>query len=230
MTRIGTPLSPTATRVLLCGCGELGKEVVIELQRLGVEVIAVDRYANAPAMQVAHRSHVVNMLDGVALRAVIEAEKPHYIVPEIEAIATATLVELENEGFTVVPTARATLEGPALERVHFLRDELGLTGTHVGCDTTQCGCCVVHVDGKAVKSCTMLAVQASGKQVTTIEGLAAADGCAATPFVEQATVFLGRGFELQAEEIVEGLGLAALGRPIGGREQSRGADKHEVPP
>lgn len=74
MTRIGTPLSPTATRVLLCGCGELGKEVVIELQRLGVEVIAVDRYANAPAMQVAHRSHVINMLDGVALRAVIEAE------------------------------------------------------------------------------------------------------------------------------------------------------------
>jgi len=108
MTRIGTPLSPTATRVLLCGCGELGKEVVIELQRLGVEVIAVDRYANAPAMQVAHRSHVVNMLDGVALRAIIEAEKPHYIVPEIEAIATATLVELESEGFTVVPTARAT--------------------------------------------------------------------------------------------------------------------------
>ncbi|MBH3462486.1 formate-dependent phosphoribosylglycinamide formyltransferase [Pseudomonas putida] len=108
MTRIGTPLSPTATRVLLCGCGELGKEVVIELQRLGVEVIAVDRYDNAPAMQVAHRSHVINMLDGVALRAVIEAEKPHYIVPEIEAIATATLVELENEGFNVVPTARAT--------------------------------------------------------------------------------------------------------------------------
>ncbi|WP_442513228.1 formate-dependent phosphoribosylglycinamide formyltransferase [Pseudomonas promysalinigenes] len=108
MTRIGTPLSPTATRVLLCGCGELGKEVVIELQRLGVEVIAVDRYANAPAMQVAHRSHVVNMLDGVALRAIIEAEKPHFIVPEIEAIATATLVELESEGFNVVPTARAT--------------------------------------------------------------------------------------------------------------------------
>ncbi|KTS97529.1 formate-dependent phosphoribosylglycinamide formyltransferase [Pseudomonas parafulva] len=108
MTRIGTPLSPTATRVLLCGCGELGKEVVIELQRLGVEVIAVDRYADAPAMQVAHRSHVVNMLDGMALRAVIEAEKPHCIVPEIEAIATATLVELESEGFNVVPTARAT--------------------------------------------------------------------------------------------------------------------------
>ncbi len=84
MPRIGTPLSPTATRVLLCGSGELGKEVVIELQRLGVEVIAVDRYADAPAMQVAHRSHVISMLDGAALRSVIERERPHYIVPEIE--------------------------------------------------------------------------------------------------------------------------------------------------
>ncbi|MDX5362792.1 MAG: formate-dependent phosphoribosylglycinamide formyltransferase, partial [Pseudazoarcus pumilus] len=108
MTRIGTPLSSSATRVLLCGSGELGKEVAIELQRLGCEVIAVDRYANAPAMQVAHRSHVISMLDGAALRAVIEQEKPQYIVPEIEAIATATLVELEREGYTVVPTARAT--------------------------------------------------------------------------------------------------------------------------
>lgn len=105
---IGTPLSATATRVLLCGSGELGKEVVIELQRLGCEVIAVDRYENAPAMQVAHRSHVLSMLDGDALRQVIELEKPHYIVPEIEAIATDTLVALENEGYTVIPTARAT--------------------------------------------------------------------------------------------------------------------------
>lgn len=105
--KIGTPLSPSATRVLFCGAGELGKEVIIELQRLGVEVIAVDRYANAPGMQVAHRAHVVNMLDGAALRAVIEREKPHYIVPEIEAIATDTLVEMEQEGYTVVPTARA---------------------------------------------------------------------------------------------------------------------------
>ncbi len=104
---IGTPFSPTATRVLLCGSGELGKEVVIELQRLGCEVIAVDRYANAPAMQVADRSHVISMLDGVALRSVIEAEQPHLIVPEIEAIATATLAELEQEGFTVIPSARA---------------------------------------------------------------------------------------------------------------------------
>ena len=107
MPRIGTPLSSSATRVLLCGSGELGKEVVIELQRLGVEVIAVDRYADAPAMQVAHRCHVVNMLDGAALRAIIELEQPHYIVPEIEAIATDTLVELEAEGFTVIPSARA---------------------------------------------------------------------------------------------------------------------------
>ena len=105
---IGTPFSATATRVLLCGSGELGKEVVIELQRLGCEVIAVDRYANAPAMQVADRCHVINMLDGQALRAVIQQEQPALIVPEIEAIATATLAELESEGFRVVPTARAT--------------------------------------------------------------------------------------------------------------------------
>jgi phosphoribosylglycinamide formyltransferase 2 len=107
MTSIGTPLSATSTRVLFCGGGELGKEVVIELQRLGVEVIVVDRYDNAPAMQVAHRSHVLSMLDGAALRAVIEKEKPDFIVPEIEAIATDTLVALENEGYTVIPTARA---------------------------------------------------------------------------------------------------------------------------
>ncbi len=107
MTSIGTPLSTTATKVLFCGGGELGKEVVIELQRYGVEVIVIDRYENSPAMQVAHRSHVISMLDGDALRKIIETEKPDYIVPEIEAIATDTLVELENEGFTVIPTARA---------------------------------------------------------------------------------------------------------------------------
>ena len=107
MPTIGTPFSSTATKVLLCGSGELGKEVVIALQRLGVEVIACDRYANAPAMQVADRSHVLSMLDGVALRAVIEQEQPDYIVPEIEAIATDTLVELESEGFNVIPTAKA---------------------------------------------------------------------------------------------------------------------------
>lgn len=106
--QIGTPLSPSATRVMLLGSGELGKEVAIELQRLGVEVIAVDSYANAPAMQVAHRAHIVNMLDGGALRTLIETEKPHLIVPEVEAIATDTLAELEAEGFNVIPTARAT--------------------------------------------------------------------------------------------------------------------------
>lgn len=107
MTTIGTPLSDTATKVLLCGGGELGKEVVIELQRFGVEVIVADRYDNAPAMQVAHRSYSLSMLDGDALRAIIEKEKPDYIVPEIEAIATDTLVELEQEGFCVIPSARA---------------------------------------------------------------------------------------------------------------------------
>ena len=106
--KIGTPLSSTATKVLFCGSGELGKEVVIELQRLGVEVIALDRYENAPAMQVAHRSYVLSMLDGKALRKIIEQEKPDYIVPEIEAIATDTLAELENEGYNVIPCARAT--------------------------------------------------------------------------------------------------------------------------
>jgi phosphoribosylglycinamide formyltransferase 2 len=107
MTELGTPFSPTSTKVLMLGSGELGKEVVIELQRLGVEVIACDRYENAPAMQVADRSYTLSMLDGNALRKVIEAEQPHYIVPEIEAIATETLVELEREGFTVIPTAKA---------------------------------------------------------------------------------------------------------------------------
>ncbi len=107
MTTLGTPLSASATKVLLCGSGELGKEVVIELQRLGVEVVAVDRYDNAPAMQVAHRRHVISMLDGAALRKVIEEEKPDYIVPEIEAIATDTLVALEQEGYNVIPTAKA---------------------------------------------------------------------------------------------------------------------------
>lgn len=113
MTTLGTPLSPSATRVLLLGCGELGKEVAIELQRLGVEVIAADRYADAPAMQVAHRAHVIDMLDPVALRALIALERPQLIVPEIEAIHTQTLVELEREfgqkaaSVRVIPTARA---------------------------------------------------------------------------------------------------------------------------
>ncbi len=125
---IGTPFSNTATRVLLLGSGELGKEVVIELQRYGVEVIAVDAYENAPAMQVADRAHVLPMLDGGKLRAVIEMERPHYVVPEVEAIATDTLVELEAEGVvTVIPTARAaqlTMNREGIRRL--AAEELGL--------------------------------------------------------------------------------------------------------
>ena len=131
MTNIGTPLSATSTRVLFCGGGELGKEVVIELQRLGVEVIVVDRYPNSPAMQVAHRSHCISMTDGDALRKVIELEKPDYIVPEIEAIATDTLVELENEGFTVIPTANAarlTMNREGIRRL--AAEELGIKTSH----------------------------------------------------------------------------------------------------
>lgn len=108
LSRIGTPFSPSATKVMLLGSGELGKEVIIALQRLGVEVIAVDRYANAPGHQVAHRAHVINMADGAALRGLIETERPHFVVPEIEAIATDMLVEIEQEGWArIIPTARA---------------------------------------------------------------------------------------------------------------------------
>ena len=104
----GAPLSNKAKKIMLLGSGELGKEVIIEAQRLGIETIAVDRYANAPAMQVAHRSHVISMLDGEQLRAIIEQERPDLIVPEIEAIATPVLVELEKEGYRVIPTATAS--------------------------------------------------------------------------------------------------------------------------
>ena len=127
MTSIGTPLSQTSTKIVLCGSGELGKEVVIELQRLGCEVIAIDRYENAPAMQVAHRSHTIDMLDGDALRGIIQSEQPDLIVPEVEAIATDTLVELEEEGFNVIPTARATKLTMNREGIRCLAaEELGL--------------------------------------------------------------------------------------------------------
>ncbi|TVL02262.1 phosphoribosylglycinamide formyltransferase 2 [Shewanella algae] len=134
---LGTPLSQGAVRAMLLGCGELGKEVAIELQRLGVEVIGVDRYPNAPAMQVSHRFHVVNMLDPEALRAVIELEKPHLVIPEIEAIATATLAQMEAEGLKVVPTARATQLTMDREGIRRLAAEtLGIpTSPYVFCDT-----------------------------------------------------------------------------------------------
>ena len=124
---LGTPLTPIATKALLLGSGELGKEITIELQRYGVEVIACDKYANAPAMQVAHRCHVFNMLDGEALRRVVEEEKPTLIIPEVEAIATPTLVELEKEGYRVIPTANAaflTMNREAIRRL--AAEELGL--------------------------------------------------------------------------------------------------------
>jgi phosphoribosylglycinamide formyltransferase 2 len=126
--RIGTPLSPSATRVLLLGSGELGKEVIIALQRLGVEVIAADRYPNAPGHHVAHRAHVINMADGAQLRALIEQERPHLVVPEIEAIATETLLDIEREGLAeVIPTARAawlTMNREGIRRL--AAEELGL--------------------------------------------------------------------------------------------------------
>ena len=127
MTTIGTPRKPSATRLMLLGAGELGKEVAIEAQRLGLEVIAVDRYADAPAMQVAHRAHVIRMLDRAALRELISREQPHFIVPEIEAIATDELLALEAEGFNVIPTARAarlTMDREGIRRL--AAEELGL--------------------------------------------------------------------------------------------------------
>lgn len=127
MTKIGSVMTPIARKALLLGSGELGKEVAIELQRYGVEVIACDRYANAPAMQVAHRSHVFNMLDGKALREIIELERPNHIIPEVEAIATDTLRELEKEGYHVTPTARAawlTMNREGIRRL--AAEELGV--------------------------------------------------------------------------------------------------------
>ncbi|HQA01598.1 formate-dependent phosphoribosylglycinamide formyltransferase [Thermomonas sp.] len=140
MTRIGTPLSPQATRVLLLGSGELGKEVAIELQRFGVEVIAADRYANAPAMQVAHRSHVLDMLDGDAVRALIALEQPHIVVPEIEAINTHVLIALEAQGaLRVIPTARAaqlTMDREGIRRL--AAETLGLpTSSYRFVDTLE---------------------------------------------------------------------------------------------
>lgn len=127
MATLGTALTASAVKVMLLGSGELGKEVIIELQRFGCEVIAVDRYDNAPGMQVAHRHYAINMLDGAQLRKVIESEKPDYIVPEVEAIATPELVKLEEEGYNVIPTARAALLTMNREGIRRLAaEELGL--------------------------------------------------------------------------------------------------------
>ncbi|MDD5950367.1 MAG: formate-dependent phosphoribosylglycinamide formyltransferase [Bacteroidales bacterium] len=139
MTKIGTPLTSVAKKALLCGSGELGKELAIELQRYGVEVIALDRYENAPAMQIAHRSHTLSMLDGKKLREIIELEKPDHIIPEVEAIATPTLVELEKEGYHVTPTASAALLTMNREGIRRLAAEtLGLpTSKYVFADNYE---------------------------------------------------------------------------------------------
>lgn len=130
MTKIGTTLSSVGKKAVLCGSGELGKEVAIELQRYGIEVVALDKYPNAPAMQVAHRSHVLSMLDGKKLREIIETEKPDYIIPEIEAIATDTLVELDKEGFNVIPTAKAAFLTMNREGIRRLAaEELGIASS-----------------------------------------------------------------------------------------------------
>lgn len=132
MVEIGTVLTPVGKKALLCGSGELGKEVAIELQRYGVEVVALDKYANAPAMQVAHRSHVLSMLDGKKLREVIETERPDYIIPEVEAIATDTLVALEKEGYSVTPTATAaylTMNREGIRRL--AAEQLGLPTSQI---------------------------------------------------------------------------------------------------
>ena len=127
MENFGTIFKEGGKKALLCGSGELGKEVAIELQRFGIEVVAVDKYPNAPAMQIAHRSYVVSMLDGDKLREIIYKEKPDYIIPEVEAIATPTLLELEKEGFNVIPTARATFLTMNREGIRRLAaEELGL--------------------------------------------------------------------------------------------------------
>jgi len=173
---IGTPLKKSAERLMLLGSGELGKEVVIEAQRLGVEVIAVDRYADAPAMQVAHRSHVINMLDGDALKELVRRERPTYIVPEIEAISTVTLLELEKEGFTVIPTARATNLTMNREGIRKLAaEELGLptAAYRFASDAAEFGKGVREIGFPCVVKPTM---SSSGKGQSVVREAADIDG------------------------------------------------------
>ena len=175
MTVLGTPFTETATRLLLLGSGELGKEVAIEAQRLGVEVIAVDRYANAPAMQVAHRSHVIDMLDARALRTLVEAEKPALIVPEIEAIATGELVALEAEGWRVIPTAgaaRLTMDREGIRRL--AAEELGLATSpfRFADDRAQYDAALAEVGMPCVVKPVM---SSSGKGQSTVRGPADAE-------------------------------------------------------
>lgn len=168
--KIGTPLSPSATKVMLLGSGELGKEVIIALQRLGVEVIAVDRYANAPGHQVAHRAHVINMADPHALRALVEQERPHIIVPEIEAIATDALAEIEAEGLAeVIPTARAaqlTMNREGIRRL--AADELGLSTSKFAFANTLEELTQAIEDGVGYPCIVKPVMSSSGKGQSTI--------------------------------------------------------------
>ena len=170
--KLGTPLSPAALRVMLLGAGELGKEVIIALQRLGVEVIAVDRYPNAPGHQVAHRAHVIPMTDGAALRALIEQERPHLIVPEIEAIATDMLAEIEAAGLAeVIPTARATQLTMNREGIRRLAaEELGLP-TSPYCFADSLAELQAAIDGGIGYPCIVKPVMSSsGKGQSTLRG------------------------------------------------------------
>lgn len=195
MVKIGTPLAASATRVMLLGSGELGKELAIELQRLGVEVVAVDRYAHAPAMQVAHRSHVVAMTDPAALRAVIEAERPHLIVPEIEAIATDALAAIEADGLaTVIPTARAVQLTMNREGIRRLAAEtLGLPTSPFAFASTAAEL-VSGADATGYPCFVKPVMSSSGKGQSYVEdadGIAAAwDFALASGRVEQARVIV----------------------------------------
>ena len=167
MTSIGTALSGSATRLMLLGSGELGKEVAIEAQRLGIEVIAVDRYANAPAMQVAHRSHVISMLDRDALKQVIELERPDFVVPEVEAIATDILVELEQNGLNIVPTARATRLTMDREGIRRLAsEELGLPTSEYSFAESLEEC--LHASDKTGFPCVIKPVMSSSGRGQTV--------------------------------------------------------------
>ena len=170
--RLGTPLSPTAVRVMLLGAGELGKEVAIELQRWGCEVIAVDRYAGAPAMQVAHRSHVIAMTDAAALRALVEAERPHLIVPEIEAIATDALARIEADGLaTVIPTARAaqlTMNREGIRRL--AAEELGLPTSPYAFASSEAALAQAAADVAGFPCFVKPVMSSSGKGQSYVEG------------------------------------------------------------
>ncbi|MFI4950014.1 MAG: formate-dependent phosphoribosylglycinamide formyltransferase [Caulobacterales bacterium] len=170
--RLGTPLSPTAVKVMLLGSGELGKEVAIELQRLGCEVIAVDRYPDAPAMQVAHRSHVIAMTDAAALRALVEAERPHLVVPEIEAIATDELARIEAAGLaTVIPTSRAaqlTMNREGIRRL--AAEELGLPASAYAFASTQAELAAAAREVTGFPCFVKPVMSSSGKGQSYVEG------------------------------------------------------------